>query len=198
MFVLRLTSNDGVRGLESDDGFTIGSFTTSTAALLAITAFMGAVAGMVRVLSVRVLPGRAGRVAFGVVGGLVGGALIVHRDGVDFTLLSPPELAIALFVAIPVVGAWCVALLVDRWTVAWPGWSVRRRALSLLPAAPWAAFVPVALVTAASALAVDAVGRGRYPPVIVRAFVVVARVVLVVVAAVCIRDLTGDTRALVD
>jgi len=47
MFVLRLTSDDSVRGIESDDGFTIGQFDAGdTSSLLFVTAVMGAIVGL--------------------------------------------------------------------------------------------------------------------------------------------------------
>ncbi len=49
MFILRLTSSDAVRGVESDDGFIIGRFNViDTLNLIAATAVMGAIAGMPR------------------------------------------------------------------------------------------------------------------------------------------------------
>jgi hypothetical protein len=42
------------------------------------------------------------------------GALIVHPDGVDFTLLEPVELAIALFILIPALYGLLLTVLVER------------------------------------------------------------------------------------
>jgi hypothetical protein len=42
MFILRLTSSDSLHGVETDDGFTIGSFTGATVFLVIATAFLGA------------------------------------------------------------------------------------------------------------------------------------------------------------
>jgi hypothetical protein len=43
------------------------------------------------------------------------GAMVVHEDGVDFTLLEPAALAIGLFVALPAAAAALVVVLVERW-----------------------------------------------------------------------------------
>jgi hypothetical protein len=60
--------------------------------------------------------------------GLVGSSGIIGRDGVDFTLLSPLPLAIALFVAIPVAYGAVMPWLTERLLLE--GSAMRRR--------PWA------------------------------------------------------------
>lgn len=48
MFLLRLTSDSAVRGLESDDGFVIGRFDlVSTLSLLVLTTVLGASVGLI-------------------------------------------------------------------------------------------------------------------------------------------------------
>ena len=47
MFVLRLGSSDAVIGSTTDDGFTIGIFTTSSLFLMAVTAGIGAATGVI-------------------------------------------------------------------------------------------------------------------------------------------------------
>jgi hypothetical protein len=198
MLVLRLTSPDGVRGLESDDGFTIGRFSTATAFLLLATAALGALAGLFHVVVGPLLPGRAGRLAFGALGGLVGGAAILHDDGIDFSLVRPPGLSVVLFVAIPALGAWAVAALGDRWRARWPAWSWRRRVAALVPAAPWATLVVIAVPSLVATLALDGVGRSgplRAPPVR-RVVVLGGRAALVVAAVLGARALVADVRAI--
>src|SRR5687767_6116058 len=46
MFVLRLTSDDSLRGLETDDEFIIGSFTSSTFFLIFLTTIAGFAGGL--------------------------------------------------------------------------------------------------------------------------------------------------------
>lgn len=114
MLVLRLTSDPSVRGLESDDGFTIGVVSGETAFLLAATAFLGVVGSLVYVavrpwVSPRLRPWTAGIVA-----GVVGGAFVIRPDGIDFTLLSPLWLAVTMFVALPAAYGFVLAVLVER------------------------------------------------------------------------------------
>jgi hypothetical protein len=194
MLVLRLTSPDGVRGLESDDGFTIGRFGTATAFLLLLCAVLGALAGLFLVVIRPLLPRRGGPAAYGVFGGVVGGAAILHDDGIDFALLRPRELAVVLFVAIPGLGAWAIAVLADRWRAAWPGWSTRRRVAALVPAAPWAALVTVSIPTLAATVAVDGLRQVRVlrrAPVR-RAALVVGRIGLLLAAGLGARALVRD------
>jgi hypothetical protein len=194
MLVLRLTSPDGVRGRESDDGFTIGRFSTATVFLLLVAAAAGALAGLLYVVVRPLLPPRLAPVAFAALGGLVGGAAILHADGVDFRVLRPLELAVLLFVAVPGVGAWCVARLVDRWTARWPVWPMRRRVASLIPAVPWAAIVAIALPSLLAVAVFDALRSSRIA-FVHRAVVVMARGALVLVAVLgglaLVRDVRG-------
>lgn len=106
MLVLRLTSPDTVRGVISDDGFEIGRTTLGGTYNLLL---VGAGLGVIGALAYRfVSPWLIGptwfrnlTVALG--SGAVVGSLLLHADGVDFTLLHPVGLAIALFVAVPMV-----------------------------------------------------------------------------------------------
>jgi hypothetical protein len=106
MFVLRLTSNDRVRGVISDDGFEIGTFTRSgTYGLLVVGAGAGLI-GAATYLLVR--PWLIGPAWFRVVtcaagSGAVVGSMLVHADGVDFTLLGPRWFAVLLFVLVPAI-----------------------------------------------------------------------------------------------
>jgi hypothetical protein len=114
MFLLRLTSGPGVVGLESDDGFTIGVFTSSTGFLLVATSAMGAFVGMLYALVRGWLPERIRPAATALLLGLVGGATIIHPGGVDFTVLSPRWLAVALFILLPGVFGFALSRTVDR------------------------------------------------------------------------------------
>jgi hypothetical protein len=113
MFVLRLTSSDGVRGIESDDGFTIGEFSVQTFFLLIATTLVGGILGLLYFLVRRWLPRRGRPALAAAFFAVVGGALVIEPDGVDFTLLAPEWLAVALFVALPAAyGAAYGALMV--------------------------------------------------------------------------------------
>ena len=73
------------------------------------------------------LPARGRRAMWTTVCGVVGGAAIIHRDGVDFTVLEPRALAIAMFIAIPAGGAWLMAYFIDRWQPCGRATGARRR-----------------------------------------------------------------------
>ena len=103
MRILFLTSEDAVKGVTSDDGFEIGRFTLGdTVGLVIITLFIGVVAALLYLVAHPFVArwGRARVPAMAVFYGVVGGAMLVHTDGVDFKVLEPAVLAIALFVAI--------------------------------------------------------------------------------------------------
>jgi hypothetical protein len=104
MLALRLTSDDSVRGVTSDDGFEIGQVTLGgTIGLLAVGMFAGLIGAFAHRAVAPFLIGpswlRSLTCALGA--GAVVGSMLVHADGVDFTLLAPTWLAIAIFVALP-------------------------------------------------------------------------------------------------
>lgn len=124
MFVLRLTSDDSVRGIKSDDGFIIGRFDLlSTLQLLFTTMFLGSLVGLFVVLGRPFLPSRWMPAAWGAAGATVGGTILINADGVDFTLLGPRPLAVAMFIVIPALGAALIAWLVERLhSIWWKRW----------------------------------------------------------------------------
>jgi hypothetical protein len=115
MLVLRLTSGPSIHGLESDDGFTMGVVSSQTTFLVLFTAVIGAVGGLVYVVVRGWLPSTRRSWLFAALTGLVGGALVIHPQGVDFTLLEPAWLAIVLFVLLPAAYGLAVAALAERW-----------------------------------------------------------------------------------
>jgi hypothetical protein len=117
MRLLALTSSDALRGVDTDDGFPIGRFTLSgTLTLLALSTIIGVVGGLAYLVIRRwLIGGAAVRAATCAVGaGLVVGSVLVHADGIDFTLLSPRWLAVALFVGVPALFGALVVPLVER------------------------------------------------------------------------------------
>jgi hypothetical protein len=114
MFVLRLTSSPSLRGVETDDGFTIGAFSAATIFLVFIAAFAGVVAGMSYLVVRRWLPARSRPWLAAAFAGVTGGALLVHPDGIDFRVLEPLPLAIAIFIAIPAAYGLVISLFVER------------------------------------------------------------------------------------
>jgi len=143
MFLLRLTSSDSVRGLESDDGFTTGQFSTDTIFLLAITTFLGLIVGIVCVALRSQLPGFRGAVILVLAGGTLVAAVIIKPDGIDFTRLGPLPLACALFTVIPLAATALTLSLIGRWRRWW--WAKRRR--TALACSPWILAVPTVVVS---------------------------------------------------
>ena len=158
MFVLRLTSGDVVHGVQSDDDFEMGQFTSSTVFLLGATAILGAFCGVLFV-GVRPFIARSHRLwASSLMFGLVGGALVIEPGGVDFTLVEPHALAVALFIAIPAVFGLALAAMTERFVAHAPdrNWWL----LGLLPVV----LLPLTGVSGLAVLLVLVVGWlvGRY------------------------------------
>jgi hypothetical protein len=154
MFVLRLTSPDSVQGAVSDDGFVIGRVTLGgVVGLCALATVVGIGGALVYRLVAPSLVGppwlRSLTAAVG--SGLVIGAIIVHPDGVDFTLLEPPALAIAFFVAIPAAFGAAIGPLLERWDRrdAWVNHGRRKWLIPLAVLAFGFAAIPLVLIAAA-------------------------------------------------
>ena len=164
MRILFLTSDDAVKGVTSDDGFEIGRFTLSnTVGLVIVTTFIGVLAALLYLVAHPFLAGwgRARVPAMAIFYGVVGGAMLVHTDGVDFKLLEPAVLAIALFVAISAGFGAVVAHLVGlaaadgAWPQTWPWWALGPPMLVLL--------LPPFLVVALVGVAVHHAGTTTEP-----------------------------------
>ena len=159
MFVLRLTSDDALRGRLTDDGFTVGEVTLFGFYNLAM---LGVAVGVVGGAAyVAVSPWLVGgpwlrSLTVGVTAGLVVGALVLHPDGVDLTLLEPTWLAVASFVAIPFVFGCAVVPLVDAAARGLPRWTSSGRRRWLVPVVLVAPF-PLVLPAVGLVLAVVAV-----------------------------------------
>ena len=154
MLLLRLTSPDLATGMISDDGFEIGVVSFDTAQLVLAMAMLGAINGVLYAALRSALPRKLRLPLWSVFAAVVGGATVVHDDGVDFTLLEPAALAIALFVALPGAAAAVVVLLVERWSRVEP-WSDGRLAVGLCLGAIAGTFaLGFAALVAAAALAV--------------------------------------------
>ena len=101
MLLLRLTSPDAVTGMISDDGFEIGVVSFETAQLVLAMAMLGGINGVFYAALRTAIPRKLRLPLWSVFAAALGGANIVHDDGVDFALLEPAALAIALFVLLP-------------------------------------------------------------------------------------------------
>lgn len=134
MLLLRVTSPDSVIGLTSDDGFEIGVVSRRTSELLLLMAGVGLVNGVLYAALRGSLPRRLRLPLWTAGAAALGGANIVHEEGVDFTLLEPATLAVVLFVLLPGAAGAVVVLLVERWNSVEP-WSDRRLSAGLVGAA---------------------------------------------------------------
>lgn len=195
MFVLRLTSDPSLRGLETDDGFTIGVISVSTLFLVLLAAVLGAIGGVIYLIVRSRLPQGARAWIFGTLTGAVGGAKLLRPGGLDFTATDPLTLAVAMFIAILVAYGVTVSLLTERHLAreqsfqAW-GIYVVAAAVLLTPV-----FGPTGIAIALVIIALFAVARfsprlgslWRSAPA-----VWVGRAALAGIGAVALVDLIGD------
>ena len=135
MLILRVTSPDSVHGVESDDGFTIGEVTLGgTYNLLVLGAAVGIIGAIAYMCVAPWLIGPTWfrRLTTGLASAAVVGSMLVHADGIDFTVLKPTWLAIGLFVALPGLFGTLIGAFVDA--VQRPdSWTARGRRRWILP-----------------------------------------------------------------
>lgn len=192
--------NPDATGVTSDDGFTIGQLTGASADLLITATLLGLFgAGVYFVLRGLMIGPRWFQILSISVGpAVVVGSQIVHTDGVDFTLLEPALLAIALFVLIPGVYAALLTVVAESWMAddgpfaRAPGW------LALLPLLLWIPLAPLLAVLVMGLIGYEALRRtSRGSAVLTRpVWPRLARGVLVVVFTVALADLIQDTATL--
>lgn len=194
VMLLLARTNDHATGLISDDGFQMGRVTaTGTLNLLLVGVGLG-VLGAALYVGVRGL--RVGPRWFQVVSvaggaGVVVGAGLVHRDGVDFRVLDPAWLAVALFVALPTLYVALLTLVAER-ALAVPdpraGTWWRPALLLWVPGAPLLGALVVGRLALTSL-------RPRLGTATAARLALAARVALAVVFAAAVADLTADLRA---
>jgi hypothetical protein len=114
MLILRLTSTPAVRGLESDDGFVIGQISAATVFLLILTGVLGAAGGLVYLAVRNWIPPRWRVAAAAVMAGALGGLAVIDPVGLDFTVLGPLSLAVAMFVVLPAAYGALMSVWVER------------------------------------------------------------------------------------
>jgi hypothetical protein len=203
MLLLRVTSSSGVHGVVSDDGFVIGRVTVAgTYNLLLI----GAGVGILGAVAYRVVapwligPTWFRRVTTGAAAAAVVGSILIHSDGIDFTLLKPTWLAIALFIALPGVFGTFIGSCVDAVSQrdSWTSRGRRRWVLPLIAVACFPLTVPVLLFAAvilavwSAARELEVVKRIRGA----RLYALAVRSLWLVIAMVGLVALINDTRAL--
>ncbi len=114
MLLLRLTSDPALRGVTTDDGFTIGRLSPETIFLLGVTTGLGIAGGLFYLIVRGWIPERRRVLVMTVFFGLVGGGALISPHGLDFNALAPLPLAVALFVAIPTAYGAAMPWLTER------------------------------------------------------------------------------------
>ena len=153
--------NPAATGVRSDDGFPIGEFTASGSLQLVLAGMQFGILGAFAYVSARGLmvgPPWFRLLSISLGPGLVVGAIVVHTDGVDFTLLDPPALAALLFVAIPTL---FVALLHVCSERALGSRATLPLPLLVLGLLPWVVLVPLTLLLAGGFAGLRALRRTR-------------------------------------
>jgi hypothetical protein len=138
MLVLRLTSDSSLRGVETDFGATIGRFSVVDTGLFMLgCGGAGAIAGMVYLAIRPVVPPRRRAPVAALTAGTFGPAVIIDPDGVDFAILEPAMLAVAMFVASLAAFGYAVSVAAE--------WLLRATWWRTSPAA-WIVMGPLLLV----------------------------------------------------
>lgn len=116
MLLARL--NPEATGVTSDDGFVMGQLTLQTLNLVLVTTMLGVLGGGIYFVLRGLMIGPRWFQVLSISAGaaVVVGGVVVHVDGVDFTL-DPAWLAVVMFVLIPGVYAGFLTLLAERWLI---------------------------------------------------------------------------------
>ena len=133
MFVLRLGSHPELMGVQTDDGFEIGRFTTSTVFLLMVTAGLGGAVGAIYLVFRGALRRRGGLAIWAAAVGLYTGADLLKPGKFDFIALEPKLFAVAAFVLMPLIGAVAIPVVIERLLPLQP--TEHRRLFALLACA---------------------------------------------------------------
>lgn len=114
MLLLRLTSDPALRGMKTDDEFIIGRFSADTGFLVAATTLLGGAGGIAYLGAREWLPPRLRGVVWPLLLAVVGGAVVIDAEGIDFTVLEPLWLAVVLFLVLPGAHGLGVSILAER------------------------------------------------------------------------------------
>lgn len=194
--------NPAAAGVTSDDGFEIGQFTLAGSAnLMFLTGTFFGLVGAGLYLALRGLmvgPPWFRLLSISLGPAVVVGSQLVHVDGVDFTLLGPVWLAVALFLLIPAVYVALLSVLSERLLA-------RDRppptSLVLAGLAAWVValpLLPLLLALAAGVLLLELARRREVTRRVVElpAWPWLLRAGLVAVFVLALRDLVDDVRIL--
>lgn len=147
--------NPDATGRLSDDGFMMGQFDLmATLNLVVIATAIGVLGGLIflGVRQLRIGPAWFQTLSITAGPAIVVGAMLVHTSGVDFVILKPAWLAVALFVVLPAAYASVVSRVADRWLR--PGsWFLSGSRSRLLSLAPLVLVAPAAPLVVGGAMA---------------------------------------------
>ncbi|MFD7073875.1 hypothetical protein ACFV9G_06655 [Nocardioides sp. NPDC059952] len=120
--IIRLSPE--AEGATSDDGFEMGRFTLDGSLNLVVVCTVLGVVGAVVYLIIRWLlfgPWWFRVLSVTLAAGVGVGNIIVHTDGVDFSLLQPALVSVLAFVAVPAAYGAALTVVAERWILAaWP------------------------------------------------------------------------------
>jgi hypothetical protein len=203
MLLLRITSPDHVHGVTSDDGFKIGQVTLlGTYNLLLLGAAVGVIgAGVYRLVAPWLIgPIWFRRLTTGAASAAVAGSMLVHADGVDFTVLQPTWLAIGVFVALPGLFGTLIGATVDSVSRS-DSWTARGRWRWLLPLVAVGSF-PLSVIFLLPSIALLGIWQLARDATMVRrvrrapSYVLTVRTVWLVIAVAGLVALVSDVSAL--
>lgn len=188
-------------GVRSDDDFVIGQLTLSgTLNLLAVVTFIGVLGGGIYLVARGLMIGPRWFQVLSISLGpaVVVGAMLVHPEGVDFTLLRPTWLAIGLFVAIPGLYAALLTVLAERWLRPDGRFLQAPRLVAVAPLILWLPLAPVLLVGVLGGVAVQLLRRQPGSRALLEHPWVpwLVRLSLVLIFAFSLTDLVRDVAAL--
>lgn len=194
MRLVAIQSSDAAQGLTTDDGAATGEITLAgTLNLGAFLTIVGAAGGLAYVAARALVPPAWRARATGTFTGVVGGAMVVSTEGVDFTFLGQPAVSIAVFVALLFGYGWATARLAERF-LAPDGLARRARLRRLL--VTYAVLLPGLLILPAAA-GLAAVAAARHKGLSARLLVGPARALAVALVAWSAVGLVRDTLELV-
>ena len=194
MFILRVTSDDRVIGIQSDDDFTIGRISSDSIFLIGAMTLIGTLLAFAYLLVRRWLPESRRPLQAALFFGLFGGAAVIKPDGVDFTFLSPLWLAVLLFVALPATYGWLMARIVEG-LIARPGHLRKVRVAGIIVFAAIGFFGLMIAIIAVVGMLLVLIGR-RWPAAAAAVThpvpTWIVRFVLMVVAGISLQELLID------
>jgi len=195
MKVVALIAGPGARGMITENGNRIGTFTADTGFLLFFRSFLGIFGGLLYVALRPWLPasGRRRGLAFGALLLAACGTAVIERENFDFHRFGIPVLNIALFGGLFLLFGLVVAPLADRADRAFPAIPPRRAprlgtlgAYALLAGSGLLGLFPVGMATGVGLL-----GQGE---VSVDFRVALVLYLALLVVALLARVITGGTR----